>query len=258
MVAIGEVSFVIANAGVQAGVISQALYSSIIGAAIITMVILPVSIKNSQKELDWLTRHLPKRFLASLNAIEGVRTDVRTKLSYSSEKRKEVRSQLLWIFVDFTIVIMILVFGIFLLGVSNLLQPVADFLKVSVSAIALVICIALALPSFVDLIRRLGKIVTVLASAVVDTRTYQQVNSTFVFKVFKKLTRVFIVVILLFTLVPIGYALSENNSAWVLVFIALGIILAYLIWDFLGSSYQRVSGALTKNLEDNQEEKPEP
>jgi CPA2 family monovalent cation:H+ antiporter-2 len=257
MVAIGEVSFVIANAGVQAGVISQALYSSIIGAAIITMIVLPVSIKNSQKEMDWLLRHLPKRFLASLRAVEGVRTEVRTKLSYSAEKRREVRRQLFWIFVDFTIVIMIQVFGIILLGASDLLEPVANMLHVGVSVIALVVCIALSLPVFLDMLNRFRSIVTTLASSVVDSKSYQTVSGTFVFRVFKKLTRVFFVLILIFTLVPFGYVLNEYQSAWVLIFIVLGVVLGYLLWDSLGSSYKKVSVALTKNLED-QEEKPQP
>lgn len=258
MVAIGEVSFVIANSGVQAGVISQALYSSIIGAAIVTMIFLPVSIKYGERELDWLVRHAPQRLLGSLKAIEGVRADVRTRLSYSAEKRKEIRRQLFWIFVDFTIIIMIQVFGIILLGASQMLDPVVNLLHVSVSVIALVVTVALALPAFIDMLNHFRKIVTILASSVIDTKAYQTVNNTFVFRVFKKLTRVFFVIVLLFTLVPFAYVLSEFKSAWVLVFVVLGLILGYLFWDFLGSSYQRISGALTKNLEDGPGEGPHP
>ena len=256
MVAIGEVSFVIANSGVQAGVISQALYSSIIGAAILTMVILPLSIKNSQKELDWLMGHLPRPFLASLKAVEGVRAEVRTKLSYSAEKRRDIRRQLFWIFVDFTIFIMIQIFGIILLGASSLLKPVANLLHIGGSVVALVLCVALALPVFYDIHNRLRNIVTVLATAVVDDKSYQTISNTYVFRVFNRLARVFFVLILLFTLVPFGYVLGEYQSVWVLVFIGLGAILGYLIWDVVGSSYRIVSVALTRNLEDKEGEKP--
>jgi CPA2 family monovalent cation:H+ antiporter-2 len=248
MVAIGEVSFVLANSGVQAGVISDELYASIIGASIITMIALPLSIKAGPKELDGIVRRTPKRLLSSFRAIEGVRMDLSRRLSASGERRAEIRRQLAWLFIDVTILILIQFFGLVLLAASDLLDGVAEVLGLSVAAVSLVLSVALALPVILDIVGRLRKLVATLAYTVLDTRAYQVASRSFVFRVFKRLVRVAVVIVLLFTLAPIAYVLDSSHALALIVFLALGILLGYLIWDFLRSSYQKVSVALTKNL----------
>jgi CPA2 family monovalent cation:H+ antiporter-2 len=254
MVAIGEVSFVLANSGVQAGVLSSQLYASIIGASIISMIVLPISIRSGPKELDWIARHLPRRLLSSLTVIEGMRMDLRRRLSASAERRSEIRTQLFWLFIDVVILILIQFFGLVLLAASNLLDNIAEVIGVSVAAVALVVSVALALPVILDIISHLRKLTAALAYTVLDTKAYQMVNKTFVFRFFKRLIRVVIVIILLFTLAPITYALDNTHGAFIILFIALGFLLGYLIWDYLRSSHEKMSNALTKNLMEQHEE----
>ncbi len=255
MVAIGEVSFILANSGVQAGVISEELYASIIGASIITMIVLPISIKSSKRELDGIIRHLPKRLLSSLTVIEGVRMELRRKLSASAERRAEIRRQLFWLFIDIVLFIMIQLFSLVLLAASNLLDGVADVLGVSVAAVALVLSVALALPVIFDILSHLRKLTAALTYTVTDTKVYKVAKDTFVFRMFKRLIRVAVVIILLFTLAPISYALDNTHSAAFIIFIGLGLLLGYLVWDYLHSSYEKMSNALTKNLVENEENK---
>ena len=255
MVAIGEVSFILANSGVQAGVISEELYASIIGASIITMIVLPISIKSGPRELDWIVRHMPRRLLSSLTVIEGVRKELRTKLSASAERRAEIRRQLFWLFIDIVIFIMIQFLSLILLAASNLLDGVAEVLGVSVAAVALVLSVALALPVIFDILSHLRKLTAALTYTVTDTKVYKVAKDTFVFRLFKRLIRIAVVIILLFTLAPISYALDNTHSAVIIVFIALGILLGYFVWDYLHSSYEKMSNALTKNLVENEENK---
>ncbi|MDD1746714.1 MAG: cation:proton antiporter [Methanomassiliicoccales archaeon] len=255
MVAIGEVSFILANSGVQAGVLSNELYASIIGASIITMVVLPISIRSGPRELDWIVRHLPKRLLSSLTVIEGVRMDLRRRLSASAERRAEIRRQLFWLFIDVVIFILIQFFGLMLLAASNTLDGVADVLGVSVAAVALVLTVALALPVILDILSHLNKLVAALTYTVTGTKAYKLAKDTFVFRLFKRLIRIAVVIILLLTLAPIAYALDSTHAAAAIIFIALGLLLAYFIWGYLHSSYERMSSALTKNLVENEEQK---
>jgi monovalent cation:H+ antiporter-2, CPA2 family len=255
MVAIGEVSFILANSGVQAGVISEELYASIIGASIVTMIVLPLSIKSGPRELDWIVRHLPKKLLSSLTVIEGVRMDLRRRLSASTERRAEIRKQLFWLFIDVVIFIMIQFLGLVLLAASNLLDGVAEVLGVSVAAVALVLTVALALPVIFDILSHLRKLTAALTYTVTGTKAYKVAKDTFVFRLFKRLIRIAVVLILLFTLAPISYAVDNTHSAVFIVFIVLGALLGYLVWDYLRSSYDKMSTALTKNLVENEEQK---
>jgi CPA2 family monovalent cation:H+ antiporter-2 len=255
MVAIGEVSFILANSGVQAGVISPELYASIIGASIITMIVLPLSIRSGPRELDWIVRHLPKKLLSSLKVIEGVRMDLRRRLSTSAERRAEIRRQLFWLFIDVVIFIMIQLFSLILLAASNLLDGVAEVLGVSVAAVALVLSVALAIPVILDILSHLKKLVAILTYTVTDTKVYKVAKDTFVFRLFKRLVRIAIVILLLFSLAPIAYALDNTHAVFVIVFIILGALLGYFIWGYLRSSYQKMSTVLTKNLVENEEQK---
>lgn len=255
MVAIGEVSFILANSGVQAGVISPELYASIIGASIITMIVLPLSIRSGPRELDWIVRHLPKKLLSSLKVIEGVRMDLRRRLSASAERRAEIRRQLFWLFIDVVIFIMIQLFSLILLAASNLLDGVAEVLGVSVAAVSLVLSVALAIPVILDILSHLKKLVAILTYTVTDTKAYKVAKDTFVFRLFKRLVSIAIVILLLFSLAPIAYAMDNTHAAFVIVFIVLGALLGYFIWGYLRSSYQKMSTALTKNLVENEEQK---
>jgi len=253
MVAMGEISFVLANSGVQAGVLSSELYASIIGASIISMVVLPISIRSGPRELDFIVRHLPKRLLSSLTVIEGVRMDLRRRLSASAERRAEIRRQLFWLFIDIVILILIQFLGLVLLVASNLLIGVAEVLGVSVSAVALVVSVALALPVIYDILSHLKKLVAALAYTVLDTKAYQVASKSLVFRVFKRLVRVTVVIVLLFSLAPITYAVDKTHGAFIVLFIVLGAVLGYLIWDYVRSSHEKMSNALTKNLIDEKE-----
>jgi CPA2 family monovalent cation:H+ antiporter-2 len=255
MVAIGEVSFILANSGVQAGIISNELYASIIGASIITMVVLPISIRSGPKELGWLARRLPKRLLSSLTVIEGVRMDLRRRLSTSAVRRAEIRRQLFWLFIDVVIFILIQFFSLILLAASDMLDGVAEVLGVSVAAVAVVLSVALAIPVILNILSHLNKLVAALTYTVTDTKVYKVAKDTFVFRLFKRLIRIAIVIILLLTLAPIAYALDSTHSAAAIIFIGLGLLLAYFVWGYLHSSYEKMSSALTKNLVENEEQK---
>ncbi|MCU0861259.1 MAG: cation:proton antiporter [Methanomassiliicoccales archaeon] len=253
MVAIGEVSFVIANSGVQAGIISLEVYSSIIGAAIISMVLLPVSIRSGPKEFDWLVRHLPKPIVRSIKAIEGVRMQLRSRLSTSAQRREEINRQLFWLLIDVTLFVCIQFFGLLLLLASQQVRDFAAALGLGVSAVALVLSVAMALPVILDMISRVRKIVALMAFVVTGSKTYQAASATAAFRIFKRLVRVLVAVILIFTLVPFAFFADEYATVFVLVFLGMGLLLGYLIWDVLRAGYTKWSSALEKGFIEDEE-----
>jgi Kef-type K+ transport system membrane component KefB len=61
------------------------------------------------------------------------------------------------------------------------------------------------------------------------------------------------VLVLLFSLMPV-FLSQRADLPFVVIFIALGVLLGYLIWDYLHSSYRRMSTVLTKHLVEDGEE----
>ena len=68
------------------------------------------------------------------------------------------------------------------------------------AAVALVLSVALALPVIFDILSHLRKLTAALTYTVTDTKVYKVAKDTFVFRMFKRLIRVAVVIILLFTL----------------------------------------------------------
>ena len=248
MVTMGEFSFLIAKTGLDGGAVTGGFYAAVIGAALITMVFLPVSVKRSPSALESIIRRIPKRLKQSLLVIEGVRADIRGRLSASTEKRKAIRHELFWLFVDITVVVLIEFIGNVLLVFSVLIDPVAKAAGVIPSVLALVLTTALILPVIMNMVKRVRNIIRLLASSLLETRAYQTLSGTFVYRVLRRLISLFVIGILLFTLVPFAYVFSEYQSIWVLVFMAVGIVFALLLFDVFRSTYQKVSDSLAKNI----------
>ena len=58
---IGEFSFIIASFGISLGVMEKTLYPIIVAASILTMILTPVLIRNSDREIAFLMRLIPNR-----------------------------------------------------------------------------------------------------------------------------------------------------------------------------------------------------
>ena len=119
MVAMGEFTFVVAKIALDGAVITNALYSSVIGAALITMLLLPFISKGAPPLFDKVVARMPKRIYAPLDKIESIRMAARERMKASTELKKKVRNQLLFIFVDFIVILVILL-------AANLLTFIKD------------------------------------------------------------------------------------------------------------------------------------
>ena len=58
--AMGEFAFIIAKEALNNGVVDEAFYSSVIGAALVSMILLPILTMKADKTYDVVTRHMPK------------------------------------------------------------------------------------------------------------------------------------------------------------------------------------------------------
>ncbi|MDD1770297.1 MAG: cation:proton antiporter [Methanomassiliicoccales archaeon] len=257
MVAMGEFSFIIAQQGNTAGVLSDAFYASIIGAALVTMIVLPVSVKRGPGIFDWIAKNIPKPIYNTMKTIEGLRADVRKKLSTSAEKRKALQRQFFWIIIDIVIVILIETFGLVFDGLANLLAGFALMLGVVPAVLAVVITTALVIPVVVSLVGRIRAVIRILASSLIETKGYQNLSSTYAYKFFVKLITLFVVAFVLLTMLPFLSLLEAAGTAYVIVFVLVGVVFGYLLLDFFRSTHNKMQKALSASFteSDKEEEK---
>lgn len=69
MAQIGEFSFIIASLGLSLGVISKFLYPVVVAVSVITTFLTPYMIRMATPACNMLERHLPEKWIASMNSI---------------------------------------------------------------------------------------------------------------------------------------------------------------------------------------------
>ena len=85
LVAMGEFAFIIAKAGLDAGVLSDSFYTAVVSAALVSMVALPLLSRNSGEICDYMSNNAPKFTLAALHKAETIRDGHYAKIALSSK-----------------------------------------------------------------------------------------------------------------------------------------------------------------------------
>lgn len=93
LVAMGEFAFIIAKEALDANVISGSIYTSVVGAALLTMIFLPMIGKISDKIYLTLSTKLPKPILSTAVAVVDTRDKFYTKLALTSKATSELMTK---------------------------------------------------------------------------------------------------------------------------------------------------------------------
>ena len=252
MVAMGEFSFVIVKTGVENGSLSQFFYSTIIGAALITMIVMPITFRYSSRTVDYLASHLPESVTVSLLRTEALRSEVRSWMATHAEMRREILRQLFWIFLDFTIILLILVFAGVFYGFGTILQGVANWLSVVPSTLGMIISVALIIPPLISIMRRMRRIVKILVNGLVETGRFQNSSGQLFFRIMTRLGYIFIFITMFFMLIPIA-PLAREFPFLLIVAVIVGILVTIWLRDINKATYQRMTDLLSENLLEQKE-----
>ncbi len=91
--AMGEFAFIIAKQALDYNMFSESIYTSIVGAALLSMITLPLISKNAVRNWDYIHERLPERIMNFLRKINGIRDAFYYGILNSSNKaRREMLS----------------------------------------------------------------------------------------------------------------------------------------------------------------------
>jgi CPA2 family monovalent cation:H+ antiporter-2 len=115
LVAMGEFAFIIAKEAMDAGIVSDSFYTSVIGAALVSMVMLPLLSGNSGKMCDFLYNKAPKPILSAVGTVEAIRERQYNRLGFTSKSNvAKMKAKAIQVYVDaFIVAGMELVFVMF-------------------------------------------------------------------------------------------------------------------------------------------------
>ena len=106
LVAMGEFAFIIAKTALDAGVVDQQFYASVIGAALITMVLLPMLSKASSSMYSGLSYITPRPIKEMMARFDRLRVDVGDRATSTPEVRRAIKWELVLVFVDLLTIVL--------------------------------------------------------------------------------------------------------------------------------------------------------
>ncbi|NLX47524.1 MAG: cation:proton antiporter [Euryarchaeota archaeon] len=247
MVAMGEFSFVIAKTAYDLGAVDQLFYSSVIGAALITMIYLPASFKRAPQTVTSVGNALPASVRESLRRVDHLRKDMGTWMNAHADRRREVQRQIFWIFIDMMIIFLLQVMAVTFYDIVGLFGVDPDGIGAVWYVVAIVAFIGLMLPPLLNIMNRVRVIGLMLIRGVMEGGHFETGAEGRLFKVFVDLIVSIIGVVLFFLFIPI--APHVEGFPVLLVFgAAVGLLIAYLLWDANKSAYDRMCHILTDRL----------
>lgn len=168
LVAMGEFAFIIAKAGLDAGILSNDFYTSVITAALVSMVCLPILSQESSKISDYIYNHAPKPAISTVRKVEEIRDRHYERIALMSKSTSSrFKEKATMAYLDLLLVIAIEV--VFFLFTSEL----TNFLHVNMGALSYSACytivlavnfVAIAIPLY-ELIKNLKFVEKVLIDA---------------------------------------------------------------------------------------------
>lgn len=133
LIAMGEFSFIIAKEALDAGVVDESFYSSVIGAALITMIILPFLSRSANSLCTKLAEKLPPKVMAGVNKATNIRSDYYAKMSLASKTTRDLFRRR--VALAYVVLMLIAVLEtLFFVYNNDITSFVSEFLNISIGA----------------------------------------------------------------------------------------------------------------------------
>lgn len=151
LVAMGEFAFIIAKEALDAGVVDDSFYTSVIGAALISMIVLPMLTKYSDRIWDTAVEKCPRKAMNVIDRINMARDNMYQNMAATSRKsQKALHRSMTHAYMNIMMIAAIeIVFYIIMPPASEWLYDVFGGVKVLWSILLLVAnFMVLALPTY--------------------------------------------------------------------------------------------------------------
>ncbi|HEY3419851.1 MAG TPA: cation:proton antiporter [Methanomassiliicoccales archaeon] len=247
MVSMGEFTFVVAKVALDGNLIGMDIYSSVIAAAVITMVMLPYISRSSPGVFSWLIKKAPAKMVNTMSRIEGSRLEARESMAKSSKIRSTVHKQIYLIFIDFVLIIGTLL-------AINLITIIKDFVTAAsgsdsiASVVLLVMALIVIIPATIHLAQRISVIAISLSMQSAHERNHSLSAMMRTYRLFMNIGTAIsfiLLIVLIYPLLPSIKGLPISSFE-----VVIGVmIVSWLAWDVIDRRYDRVTTALSNSIE---------
>ena len=244
LVAMGEFAFIITQLAVEAGQVDRQFYSIIIGAALITMVVMPVLSKNSMRIYDRIDKLIPASLSYSFNKVSTFRMDVSDRFEAIPEARKKARTEMVLIAIDLVVMIsLMLVINIFAEEAEGFLAVIDG--NVIPMFLTFTTVLLLITPVVLNTLLSIGRMADAITGGGPGAVNGEQYKGTPRYRMVRNFGYGFLIITLAFLFLPLLAAVGGGYFLGLILIISAWIMVLYLTWK----SYIRFSEGLKSRLE---------
>ena len=248
LLAMGEFALIISKTAYDAGAVQSWFYTSVIGACLVSMILLPPISRNSVKIYDKVSEKSPNWLHRWVNKINEIRADIFTRVSFSPASKKIAARETLMIAMDFAVIIIIEI--LFYYVSPYTVEYLADTLPALNNYVMLLILIAdflVLIPvvhSLVQSLKAISKLMIVGGTISKITKT-TEVTPLFTFvQNMSTVISVTIITLLILIIVPISFGIWNYLAG---LLICLAIVLVYVVYS-KKNSYMKARAAVANSI----------
>ncbi len=248
MMAMGEFSFVLAKMGTDGGVVGPSFYSTVVGAALVTVMVMPYIIKNDDRIIEWLVQHIPRGLRGDLRRLEEVRETARQRIRVDEVKRRTIRREVIGLAVDATYLFVVFVLANAVHGFEIMLDMLMDTVPVIAYLIFIEVVLALLLPALLNIKTRLGRIADIMTSSALESGKYAARMGWLFHRMFTATMWVLIFMFLASFLSPIIGEVMQLPMVTAIILAIAGGVMLLLLWNLFDSVHNKVCTELGRGL----------
>jgi len=245
LVAMGEFAFIIAKTALDAGLIDQGFYSSVFGAAIFTMVLLPVLTRSSDRIYDGLVRCVPARLMRSFVRINAFKDEAGRRLGASSETRKKATSELFLVSVDLVVIISVMLLINLLSSMSGRLQWMAEGLHVLPVLLLFLAGLIIITPAVFNTMRGVRRMAGILASCPAGAGEGRRTPA---YRLLRNLGDMALGLVLILLFAPFVTLFGAGMYPALLFLLMTWLVILYLVWNRYKRVYDQVRSRLSLSI----------
>lgn len=249
LVAMGEFAFIIAKTALDAGVVGQDFYSAVIGAALVSMVVLPLLSKNSFKIYDKVSAKAPASVHSAIAKMSCARSDAYERAKSSKQSASIVRSKLIMIYI-YLIVIAAIEIAFYFISpyIYENLDPLLPGTIHIANSISMIANFLILLPPIINLVHNLKLIDEVMVEGGKKQRHQAGCSDSSIYEKFMKLSSILLILtidFLVLLIIPNPLLLWEQVAV---ILICLIVFVALLIRGLPRGKYAAANEKISSKI----------
>lgn len=249
LLAMGEFALIISKTAYDAGAVESWFYTSVIGACLVSMILLPPISKNSIKIYDKISHASPGWLHSWFNKITDIRDEMYARASFSPASKKIATREILMIAIDIVVIVVVEI-------LSYYITPyLADYVLQSISAVwgnlvmlLFLICNFIVLipitSSLVQSLKALSKLM-IVGGTLSKTSKTKEITPFLVFvQNMSTVLSVAVLNLIILIIVPVSFG---TWNYFIGLLICLILVVVYVLYS-KKSSYKRARIAILNSL----------